>query len=142
MRRLIGTTEQSIDPKGRLVLPSNHRERYVDGAILSLREDHLAIYEPSAWDQFVEKLLARLEAGDVSRRAFNHIAGDAVDLRPDTAGRILIPQSMRTDLGLERDVKGKGVVTYLAVYPRNAEIEDAEGDVRHQARQIVDAIGI
>ena len=141
MRRLIGTTEQSIDPKGRLVLPSNHRERYGDGAILSLREDHLAIYEPAAWDVFIDKLLARLEQGEVTRRAFNVIAGDAVDLRPDTAGRILIPQSMRTELGLDREVEVKGAITYLAVYPRGATTERDLED-RRQARQIVDAIGI
>jgi MraZ protein len=140
-RRLIGRTEQAIDPKGRLVLPSNHRERYLDGAILSLRGNHLAVYEPEAWDEFVDKLSARLESGEVPRQVFNQIAGDAVDLRPDSAGRILIPQSMRSEIGLDREVVVQGAITYLAIYPKGAETSK-DVETRTQARELVDAIGI
>jgi MraZ protein len=141
VRRLIGRVEQSIDPKGRLVLPSNHRERYVDAAILSLRGDHLAVYEPEAWDEFIAKLSARLEAGEVPRHVFNQIAGDAVDLRPDSAGRILIPQPMRTEIGLDREVIVQGAITYLGIYPKTAETSH-DLETRSQARQLVDSIGI
>ena len=141
MPRLIGRYEQSIDPKGRLVLPSSHRERYLDGAILSLRDGHVAIYEPGAWDEFMTQLSERRRLGEVSREVFNQVAGDAADVRPDSAGRILVPQFMRTEIGLGREVVVQGAHEYLAIYPKDAaEARDLE--TRRLARRQVDSIGI
>ncbi len=141
MRRLIGRYEQSIDPKGRLVLPSTHRDRYVDGAILSVRDGHVAIYEPAAWDDFMEQLSERRKAGELSREVFNQVAGDAADVRADSAGRILLPQFMRTEIGLDREVVVQGAHEYLAIYPKSAaDARDVE--TRRLAREQVDSIGI
>jgi MraZ protein len=141
VRRLIGRYEQSIDPKGRLVLPSSHRDRYVDGAILSLRDGHVAIYEPDAWDEFMGLLTARRQAGELSREVFNQVAGDAADVRPDSAGRILLPQFMRTEIGLDREVVVQGAHEYLAIYPK-AAVESRDPATRRLAREQVDSIGI
>jgi MraZ protein len=139
--RLIGRYDQSIDQKGRLVLPSSHRERYLDGAILSLRDGHVAIYEPGAWDEFMAQLSERRRLGEVSREVFNQVAGDAADVRPDSAGRILVPQFMRTEIGLGREVVVQGAHEYLAIYPKDA-VESRDLETRRLARQQVDSIGI
>jgi MraZ protein len=141
VRRLIGRSDQAIDPKGRLVLPSVHRDRYVDGAVLSIRDGHLAIYEPAAWDEFMAELSERRKAGEVPRDVFNQIAGDAADVRADSAGRILLPQFMRSEVGLDREVVVQGAYEYLAIYPKStADARDPE--TRRLAREQVDSIGI
>ena len=69
MARLINRFELTIDDKGRLVLPAAHRDRYEDGAVLSPKTDHIAIYEPVEWDRFIEQLSERrVSAGHRSVR--------------------------------------------------------------------------
>ena len=117
MARLIGQHELNIDDKGRLVLPSVHRARFEDGAIVANRDDHLAIYEPGEWDRFIEQLTERRSAGELTRKEFNVIARGAADLKVDAAGRILIPAWLRDLAGIEREVLLTGAHEYLAVYP-------------------------
>ncbi len=117
MVRLINRYELSIDDKGRLVLPAPHRERYADGAVLASRGDHIAVYEPAVWDDFVALLTERRINRELTRTDFNLITMHAADLQPDSAGRIVIPAWMRQEIGLEDKALVAGVTDYLAIYP-------------------------
>lgn len=117
MARLINRYDLRLDSKGRLVLPAVHRSRYEAGVVLSAKTDHVAIYEPAAWDEFVAGLTEARRDGRITREAFNLILMQAADPVPDAAGRVLLPSWMREQFGLEADVVIGGNGEYLGIYP-------------------------
>jgi len=141
MPRLINRYDQSIDDKGRLVLPSSHRERFANGAVLANRGDHIAIYEPAAWDAFVEQLREKRAAGEMTRRQFNLVLMNAADPKVDSAGRVVIPGWMRAELDLGREVLVTGADDYLAIYPRDFVVSLDDED-RTAAFAKIDAMGL
>lgn len=116
MARLISHSIVKIDDKGRLVLPAIHRARYEEGAILSVRTEHLAIYEPAQWDVFVDRLRLKREIGEISRDEFNWVLMNSADPKVDSAGRILLPLYMRVGIKLEREALVGGNDDYLGIY--------------------------
>lgn len=141
MRRMIGRSDHTIDDKGRMVLPSIHRERFEAGAVLLARGSHIAVFEPSEWDGFIERLEALSGESRLTRTELNLILMDAADLKPDSAGRILIPAWMREQVGLDRDVMLGGNREYLGIYPRNY-LDNVDPKVRGDALARVDSVGI
>lgn len=131
MARLIGRFLLSIDDKGRLVLPAAHRSRYAEGAILSPKTNHVAIYEPVEWDRFIGRLKEYRTAGEISREDFNWVTMNAADPRPDSAGRIVLPSWIREHLDLAGEALVAGADDYLAIYrPDYAESVDPETQTR------------
>jgi DNA-binding transcriptional regulator/RsmH inhibitor MraZ len=141
MARLIARYELTIDGKGRLVLPAVHRSRYADGAVCSPRGDHLAIYEPSEWDRFVGELEDARRSGGIDREAFNWLTMNTIDPVPDQAGRILLPQWLRDEVGLERDVIVAGHGDYLGVH-RGDYIRSVSPAVRSAAAESLNRLGL
>jgi division/cell wall cluster transcriptional repressor MraZ len=141
MARLISRFLLTIDEKGRLVLPAAHRGRYEEGAILSPKTDHIAIYEPSEWDRFVEQLKEHRLANEIAREDFNWITMNAADPRPDSAGRILIPGWMRDQMGLDREVMIGGAHEYLGIYKADY-VTTIDPSVATRAAARVDQLGL
>ena len=141
MARLISRFLLNIDEKSRLVLPAAHRGRYEEGAVLSPKTDHIAIYEPAEWDRFVEQLKAHRISGEIDREAFNWIMMNAADPRPDTAGRILVPSWMRDQVGIDREVMVSGAHEYLGIY-RADYVSTIDPAVAVRAAARVDQLGL
>lgn len=141
MARLIGRQDLVIDEKGRLVLPSVHRERFAGGAVVFNRRTHLGIYEPAEWERTSRRLIAAREAGEFSREEFNAIAAQAVDQKVDASGRIHLPAYLRTQVGLEREVTVTGAQEYLAVYPAGY-LDGPAAEVGASAAEKMDRLGI
>ncbi len=138
--RLIGRYELTIDDKGRLVLPAVHRARYAEGAVLANRGDHIAIYQPAAWDDVVGRLATRRNQGEISRREFNLFTMNAADVKADSAGRILVPTFLRDDVGLDRDVLVGGAYDYLGIYPIGY-LTDSDPAERRATSDKIDVMG-
>jgi MraZ protein len=141
MARLINRFELTIDEKGRLVLPAAHRPRYEDGAVLSPKTDHIAVYEPVEWDRFIEQLKEHRVSGGIDREAFNWVTMNAADPRPDSAGRILVPAWMREQVGLDRDVMVGGAHEYLGIY-RGDYVDTVDPEVARRAAATVNDLGL
>lgn len=104
-----GPSKVTLDAKGRLAIPSRHRERIVSRAdgqlVATIDRDHcLLIYPLPDWEEVERKLLSRLSAfKPKSRRVLRLMLGYASELEMDGHGRILLPQALREFAGLERN---------------------------------------
>ncbi len=106
----IGEYRHTIDPKKRLSLPAKFRALLGKKVIISRGlEECLFVYTPLQWKKLTESF-ANLSLGSEDARAFNRfmLAG-ATEVDVDSAGRILIPEYLKTYAHLTSDITLTGV---------------------------------
>ncbi|MFN8053337.1 MAG: hypothetical protein U0Q22_17980 [Acidimicrobiales bacterium] len=112
----LGSFDHAVDPKGRVVVPSAFRDDFRNGGHLSLRRDHIALYDPAGWAVWMEKLRALLAAGEITRPAFNQLMAVSAFVTPDAQGRFGLPPKLREMAKIEDKVVFVGADDYLAIY--------------------------
>lgn len=101
----MGRYNHTIDPKGRLSIPSKFREILGDEFVVSKGMDGcLFVYAIDDWKVFEAKL-ASLPLINVEARQFaRYFLSGAQYVTVDKQGRILMPQDLREFAALEKDV--------------------------------------
>jgi MraZ protein len=127
---LLGTHGYQLDPKGRISLPSRFREAFSDGAVLTLGQDGCLFCFPRAeWDARSREVRA-VPLSDPEGRAYARMFfGKAESLELDSQGRLLIPQRLRGEVGIRKDVVVLGVFDRMEIWEREAHerYEQAHG---------------
>ena len=115
----MGTSNNSIDEKNRMIVPSKLRAGLGSRCILTKGLDKcLYIYTTEDWDKQMEKI-ARLPESDPKVRAFiRHFCANACECEFDKQGRIIIPQELKTYAGIEKDLVTMGAMTKIEIWSR------------------------
>lgn len=100
----LGTFEHSLDDKGRVVLPSVFRSSLTEAGILAKLDECIGLWTPEEFEKVAMLLQEKVRNGEVSQDALRVFAADAATVRPDSQGRISIPQRLREHSGLDRDL--------------------------------------
>ena len=124
----LGEFHHSVDAKGRLVLPSDHRSLIGEETIhMTLGFDNIVtIHPPEDWVK-VRRSIGEMRRGDrnqrrVARTLFSNASKQALDKQ----GRITIPPSLREKCGLVKEVVVVGMGEFVEVWPA-ARWADEEG---------------
>ena len=113
-----GASSISLDAKGRMVIPSRHRDALslqCDGRLTLTRHPHgcLLFFPRPVWETHREKIAS----WPMSARAWQRIfLGSASDVEMDSAGRILIPPELRKAAELSRDVMLLGMGSHFEIW--------------------------
>lgn len=105
-----GASNLTLDAKGRLSLPSRHRERLSepgDGVViltLNPLDRCLWLYPLPEWELVEAKLMELSDFDTRSRRTKQMMRGYATECEVDGHGRIRLPVSLREFAGLTREV--------------------------------------
>jgi len=104
-----GSTPLALDGKGRLAIPTRHRDalqaRCEGRLVVTLDPANcLALYPFPDWEPIERKLNALSSFNPLYARLRRSIVGNAIDLDMDSAGRILLPAPLREKARLEKDV--------------------------------------
>lgn len=121
MAELLGTHSYQLDPKGRVSLPARFRAVFADGAVLTLGQDGCLFCFPRAeWDARSAEVRS-LPLSDAAARAYSRMffgKAEAVDL--DGQGRLLVPQRLRTEAGIDKEAVVVGVFDRMEIWDRDA----------------------
>ncbi len=115
-----GHFRHTVDPKGRLSIPSKFRDALADGhgdrVVIVPRGDALEVHPLKLW-QALEDRVNALPKFDPDRRRIQYdYISLAQDVTLDPQGRIQIPADYRARLGLVKDVLVMGLMDKFEVW--------------------------
>ncbi len=126
-----GATKVTLDDKGRMVLPTRHRqsvsERGEGHLVVTVdRDGCLLIYPLPDWEQIERKLMSLPSLHERSRRLQRLMVGHATELELDGQGRLLLPPELREFAQLQRHAMLVGQGNHLELWdePRWNERRD------------------
>ena len=104
-----GVTKLTLDSKGRLAIPSKHRDvlmQEAQGKLMATAESRrcILIYPEPEWLE-IEKQVTALPYTNPKARALQELLiGNAREVEIDSSGRILVPPELRDFVALNKDV--------------------------------------
>lgn len=113
----LGEYRHSLDPKGRLNLPTKFRNDLSQGVVITRGVDRcLFVYPRNTWGRLAGNL-ARLPLTAKASRAFARLMlAGAMDGEPDGQGRIMLPEYLRQYAGIRKQVVIAGVYDRLEIW--------------------------
>ena len=116
---LIGEYEQSLDVKGRLILPAKIREDMGDKFIVTKGLDGCLFgFSQNEWTNFEEKLKTLPLTNKNARDFVRFFLSGATECEIDKQGRFLIAGNLREYANLEKDAIIIGVGTRIEIWNR------------------------
>ena len=143
----IGRFDHNLDAKGRLMVPQTYRDiaQGVEGAVKFYVnrgfEKCLAMYTASTWEKMAALLDARKagEFADKDARKFLRLFfSSAVEVIPDKAGRILIPDHLRAFAELKKQLVLNGAGDRIEIWDAEEWVKYSrteEGEYEQSARE-------
>ncbi len=122
---LTGTYYHNLDSKSRLILPARLKadlgERFY---ITRWLDDCLVVFSAAEWQKICERVkdLPVGRSRDVQRFLF----ANAVEMEPDSHGRIVIPQELRTHSGIDKEVAIIGVMNRAEIWDKQRWLDKSE----------------
>lgn len=125
-----GETAITIDDKGRLAIPTSYRDlvaRACDGRLVitynPFEAGSLYLYPMSVWEKVRDQVNALPRTKSVSRSLQLKLVGAATFVEPDASGRIGIPASHRSAVGIERRAVLLGMGDKFEIWSEQAHHE-------------------
>ena len=141
--RFIGTHLQTVDPKGRIVLPARFKRLLTptdqDTLVLTGgRENCLLLYPLGEWTRLAE-ILDGLPKSEAKRDAIRTISDNTTELELDANSRITVPREFLDKVGIEREVALVGQLRYIEIWARASYEQGSEKRVQ-ASRDILNEI--
>ncbi len=120
-----GATSLNLDVKGRLAMPTKHRDALhaqSSGNLVITAHPHgcLLLYPQPAWEPIQAKLMSLSSFDKRASGLQRLLVGNADDIEMDGAGRILIPPSLREFAQLEKEAKLVGQGSHFELWSMEA----------------------
>ena len=113
-----GTTFQSIDAKGRIVLPARFREQL--GETFMISKGFSSCVQVLSLEEFenLRESINSLPAKNATALRY-HVIATAVEVSPNAQGRISIPQSLREIASLDKEAAVVGMDNRVEIWNKD-----------------------
>jgi len=127
-----GATSLNLDAKGRLAVPSKHRDALLAqcaGHLVLTAHPHrcLLLYPQPAWEPIQAKMMALSSFDKQSSKLQRMLVGFAEDIELDSAGRLLVSPVLREFAGLEKQAMLVGQGSHFELWNLDAWRTQLEG---------------
>lgn len=128
---LVGQYYNSIDEKGRLLVPSKFRNE-IEGSTVFVApgiDRCLRIFTPERWNVVVAEIMGSGSMFQKEiRETIRSLISPASECEIDKAGRVLIPQILRDSVSITKEVFVAGAVEYIELWCPEVYQEVVLGD--------------
>jgi len=111
--------EHSLDSKHRVVLPATFRKKLGETVYLAPLANSLGVYSVEEFTALRDRLLGQVRAEETDGRMSLALASLTVEIDIDKAGRITIPERLRTFASLTDEVVVAGAFTHVQIWDRD-----------------------
>jgi MraZ protein len=130
-----GSSFHTLDNKNRVKIPSRFCEilRGNDDLdlVLTFWEGYILAYPQSAWLKMEQKFTNVNDLDPEERTRIRDVVADAQDCTLDRQGRILIPQTLKENARLDKEVAVVGMINNFEIW--NRELYDAYRNQRKES---------
>jgi len=113
----LGTSDHSLDSKGRVILPSKFREELGDTFYITKGfERCVQVMSTEQFDRLREQI--RQLPADKALSLQYLLVSPASEVSPNSQGRVIIPQKLREDAGLSSEVTVVGMDTRIEIWDK------------------------
>lgn len=141
----MGEYNHTLDPKGRLIIPSRFREALGDKFVITKGLDGcLFAYDNTEWSAFEEKLKAMPISKKDIRMFVRHFLAGAAEVEVDKQGRILIPAKLREFADLTKDAVLVGAAGHIEIWSeeRWTSLEEEAEESMEDIAERMDDLGL
>ena len=120
-----GATSLNLDEKGRMAIPSRHRDALraqCDGHLVLTAHPHrcLLLYPQPAWDPIQARMMSLSSFDRQSSALQRLLVGYAEDLELDNSGRLLVSPALREFANLEKQAMLVGQGSHFELWNLDA----------------------
>ena len=120
-----GATSLNLDEKGRMAIPSRHRDALraqCDGHLVLTAHPHrcLLLYPQPAWDPIQARMMSLSSFDRQSSALQRQLVGYAEDLELDNSGRLLVSPALREFANLEKQAMLVGQGSHFELWNLDA----------------------
>ncbi len=113
-----GASFVALDTKGRLSVPTRHRDvlnATASGQLTMTKHPHgcLMIFPRNEWEKFRDRIASLPMQAHWTKRLF---LGNAMDVEMDATGRVLVSPELRATTGISKDTVLLGMGSYFELW--------------------------
>lgn len=130
MATFLGSYTYTLDDKGRVSLPAPFRREAAEQrfVLLQVYPPALALYPQEAWREVEERLRGVMRNDPEARMWVLQVMSNAVEVTPDSQGRILIPSRLQEAARLSGQVLMVGAIDKVELWNPEEFDSAVEGD--------------
>lgn len=126
--RFRSRSEHTLDAKGRLNIPTRFREvlqkKYTDTLFVTNWKKCLRAYPVSVWRKMEDILLKDAPRHEGMSDFVRYVISGVAECTLDRQGRILVPNTLRTEFNITSEVVLNGMLDYFEIWEKGAWIEE------------------
>lgn len=137
-----GEYEHNVDSKNRIFVPAKFREELGESFIVSrdLRGNRLKIFSLSGWQDYIAPILEQERR--VSEKAMRYLHRNAVQVSPDSQGRILLTRELLSYAEIEKSAVIVGCSTWAEIWSAENWQAELEGESSEDIRLELERFGL
>ena len=135
----LGTSDHSVDSKGRVILPADFREELGESFYITMGFHRCAqVMSAEEFDRLREQI--RLLPADKALSLQYLLISPAKLVSPNAQGRVSIPQKLREDAGLSGEVTVVGMDNRIEIWDKDAFTAFMEQQKRDSVKEALELL--
>lgn len=131
-----GALSLSLDSKGRLAIPTRYRDHLLNECLgqlictIDIHQPCLLLYPLPQWEFIEQKLVGLSSMVPEERRIQRLLLGHAAECEMDSAGRILLPATLRSYAQLHKELMLVGQLNKFEIWDADAWQQQIQLDIQ------------
>lgn len=123
-KRFRSRSEHTLDPKGRLNIPTRFREVlrdvYSEDLIVTNWKKSLKAFPIPVWEEIEDKLITKGSTQPGMADFVRFVISGVTECSLDKQGRILVPGSLRSEFNIGKEVVLNGMLNHFEIWSQGA----------------------
>ena len=138
----LGEYRHNLDAKNRLFIPAKFREELGESFVIAklMRGECLRVCSVAEWDKYIEPI-RNMKRKD-SEKILRALTKEAIQVSPDSQGRVLLSNALVQKAGLEKNAVIIGCNDYVEIWAEDAYNKMLADEDEGEMLEILESIGL